>query len=687
MRSMFLPVFLSVVFSWNSVYAEGATFYVSPDGSDNWSGTLPARNEAGTDGPLATIEAARDVVRKIKNDTGLPEGGVCVTVMPGVYSLKHPLQLTDQDSGTQEKPVVYRAEGNGAAIISGGVFVDHFVPVTDAAILGRLDPEAREHVQQKVLDIGDFGSPAGGGIELFFRGAPMTLARWPNEGFVQIKDIVVDDGHKIHGHKGSETGLFVYEEDRPERWTQENDGWLHGYWFWDWSDERQKIASVDLNKKQIQLVEPYHTYGYRKRQWYYAYNMLAELDTPGEWYIDREAGILYFWPPDEIHSGDVIISVLSNLVTLEKSENLTLHGFVFEASRELAVAVRESDNVRIAGCTVRNCGGDAVGISGGSDNTVFGCEIHNMGGGGISLAGGNRETLEPGGHLAENNHIHHYGRWYRMYRKGVSLGGVGNRAAHNLIHHAPHIGIGFSGNDHCIEYNEIHHVCLESNDAGAMYAGRNWTMRGNVIRFNYLWEITGFQDKGCVGVYLDDMFSSADIIGNIFYKVTRAAFIGGGRDCSVVNNIFVDCTPALHVDARALGWAHYHADEWIEEAHAKGTLSGIRYKELPYSERYPQLPGIIEDEPKAPKGNVITRNICVGGTWDGMQKEAKPYLTIENNLIEGDPLFIDRENHDFRLQADSPAFDLGFEQIPVEKIGCYDHPECAKRFNIAGSNP
>ena len=228
-----------------------------------------------------------------------------------------------------------------------------------------------------------------------------------------------------------------------------------------------------------------------------------------------------------------------------------------------------------------------------------------------------------------------------MYRSGISVQGVGNRAVHNLIHDAPHIGIVFGGNDHLIEFNEIHHVCLESNDAGAIYTGRNWTMRGNMIRYNYLHEIQGYLEKGCVGVYLDDMFSSADIIGNVFYKVTRAAFIGGGRDCSVVNNIFIDCNPALHVDARALNWAHYHADEWIEEGNTKGTISGIRYKEPPYSERYPKLVGILEDEPKAPKGNLIARNICVGGTWEEVEGAAKPYLALENNLLDTDPLFVD----------------------------------------------
>ena len=77
--------------------------------------------------------------------------------------------------------------------------------------------------------------PAGGGLELFFQGRPMRIARWPNEGFVKIADIVVEDGHEIHGHKGSKTGKFKYDGDRPKQWVKEKDPWLHGYWFWDWS--------------------------------------------------------------------------------------------------------------------------------------------------------------------------------------------------------------------------------------------------------------------------------------------------------------------------------------------------------------------------------------------------------------------------------------------------------------------
>lgn len=647
-------------------------FYVSVIGNDAWSGRLAEPSSDGADGPFATLTRARDAVRALRSAGELPAGGVTVVVRGGAYSLTAPLELGPDDSGSTSSPITYMAAPGEEVRISGGRQVTNFGPVNEAPVLERLDAAARGAVIQAdltALGITDFGAPDGGGIEVFFQDKPMTLARWPNEGFVKIADIVVKDGHQIHGIEGSMTPKFVYEGDRPSRWVGEKDPWLHGYWFWDWSDQRQRIAFIDVAASTITLADPPHNYGYRKGQWYYAMNMLSELDAPGEWYVDRQLGLLFFWPPAPIESGSVTVSVIPNLVTLNGASFVTLSGFIFEAARGTAIAMVNGTDNRVTECVFRNLGADAVTVAGGERHGVTRCEMYNLGGGGITLSGGDRTTLTPAGHYAEDNHIHDYGRWYRMYRSAIALGGVGSRAAHNLLHDAPHIGILFSGNDHLIEFNELHNVCKESNDAGAMYAGRDWTMRGTVIRHNYLHHINGFEGRGCVGVYLDDMYCGTQIFGNVFYKVTRAAFIGGGRDCTVENNVFVDCNPAVHVDARALNWAAYHGDEWIEEARTKGTVSNIAYNKPPYSDKYPVLVNLMEDEPKAPKGNLIARNISVGGKWDEFEEAAKPYLTLQDNLIDTDPHFVDPEKLDFRLKASSPALTLGFKPIPVEQIG------------------
>ncbi|MGQ9590185.1 MAG: alpha/beta hydrolase fold domain-containing protein [Planctomycetota bacterium] len=589
-------------------------------------------------GPFPTLESARDAVRKKKAEGALPARPFVVEVAGGTYVREGPFELGPEDSGREGVPIVYRARAGEEVRISGGRVVRGFQPASDPEVLERLDPAVRGKVLQADLranGISNLGGIASDRLEVFVRDAPMTLARWPDEGFAKIADVAVKDGHSIHGREGSKVGKFVYEGDRPARWTGEKDPWAHGYWFWDWSDGRERIASIDPASKTISLGGPPHHYGYRKGQWYYAFNLLSELDRPGEWYLDRESGILYLYPPGEIRDGDVVVSVAPSLLEVRGAAHVGIEGFVFEACRGTAASIRDCESVRIARATFRNLGGAAVRVEGGRGVEIRASEIYATGEGAIALRGGDRKSLAPAGHAARENHIHHYGRWNRMYTPAVSLDGVGCRAVGNWIHDAPHQAIAFSGNDHAIEENEIHDVCTESNDAGAIYSGRDWTWRGTVIRGNYLHDIRGFEGRGCVGVYLDDMLSGTAIERNVFRRVTRAAFIGGGRDTRIEENVFVDCDPAVHVDARALGWASYHAEAWIREGREKGTLSGTRYAEPPF-DRYPGLARILDEEPAAPRGNVIARNVCVGGRWDEVEPAARPCVRWEDNVLLAD---------------------------------------------------
>lgn len=675
-----------VLFAWTFARcgcAQPVHFYVTLDGNDAWSGRIATPNAAKTDGPIATLARARDVVREHRRGNRLPEGAI-VVVGEGTYIFEAPLELTIEDAGTKQSPVVYRAAANKQVRLLGGKVVRDWKRVEDAEVLDRLDPSARDRLMSadlKQLGVSDFGSPSGGGIELFFDGRAMTVSRWPNEGFARIVNVLGKTERNVRGTKGCAEGIFTYDGDRPGRWIDERDAWVHGYWFWDWSEQRHKIKSIDAQRRVIEVEPPYHGYGYRKGQWFYGFNLLSEIDRPGEWYLDRERGMLYFWPPSPVEQSQAVVSVIPSLITMKDVSHVSWRGFTLEGARGTAITISGGTENRILGCTIRNVGGWAVNVSGGTRHGVIGCDMYQMGGGGISLTGGDRTTLTPADHFARNNHVHHYARVKRVYQPGITLQGVGNRASHNLIHNAPHMGMGFGGNDHVIELNEIHSVCYESNDAGAIYTGRNWTMRGTVIRNNYLHHINGFEGRGCVGVYLDDMFCGTEISGNLFYRVTRAAFIGGGRDCVVTNNLFVDCNPSLHIDARALGWAHDHTDAWVKEGREKGTLSGIRYNEPPYRERYPQLVNILEEEPAAPRGNRVFANVSFGGKWDGVSDEARNYQTIQHNLVDRDPRFTTPERLgegnspravDFALEADSPAWTVGFEKLPLEEMGLYE---------------
>lgn len=659
--------------------AAADTFYVAPDGNDAWSGTLAEANAATTDGPFASLDRARDAIRKRKAAGPLPAGGITVELRAGTYELPQPVELTSQDSGTPEAPIVYRARQGETVRIVGGRIVTGWKQAADPAVLDRLDPSARRHVWQadlKALGIADLqgiNSPTSyrsdPGLEVFFQDVPMTLARYPNSGYMHIAAALDAQGTRVKGQVTTPEGKFVCDDPRPARWVREKDIWLHGFWVWDWADLRIPLGSVDPAAHTICLgPKAGHTFHLRTGQWFYAENVLPELDRPGEWYLDRDRSVLYFWPPSPLASGKVVVSVVRDLIRLSDVSHVTFRGLLVEAGRGSGFVVKGGDGVRVAACTIRNMGNWAVKVYGGKGHGVVGCDVYGTGQGGIHLEGGDRKSLTPAGHFADNNHIHHTARWDPVYQQGITVFGVGNRATHNLIHHVPHVAIGFTGNDQTIEYNEIHTAVFQSNDAGAIYTSppdETWSMRGHKIRYNYLHNIHGFKDKGCLGVYLDDCFSSADISSNIFYDVATAILIGGGRDNLMTNNLFLRCGKAFSIDARGLGWAKGVGTFATKELH------DLNYKQPPWSTRYPELLGILEDEPLAPKGNVMARNICWDGPWGWTEPKALPLVKFEDNLIGVDPHFAGKPPADFSLAKDSPAFKLGFRPIPFDKIGVY----------------
>ena len=672
LRFLLLPLALLLTLFAATAQAAPLKLYVSPQGHDTASGR---RND-----PLATLAGARDRLRALKRAGSLPRVGVTVLIRGGTYFQRETFTLTAADD-LSPIPVTYAAFPGETVRVTGGQGVHGWQPVTDSAILGRLDPAARGHVLQadlKAQGIMDFGqlSPRGfahpitpAGLELFFGGAPMTLARWPNEGtapWAHVAGAAADQG----------ADHFSYDGDRPARWAKADDAWVYGYWQFDWADSYTKILGVDAAHHQIQTAKTGDLMAYTPGHRWYALNLLEELDTPGEWYLDRTSGLLYFWPPSDVGKGRPTVSLTRDLIRLEGVSNVTLRGLTLEACRGDAITIRGGSHDVIDGCKILSAGDRGVTVADTTDSGVRGGEITGTGEGGISLSGGDRKTLTPGRNFAENCRIHDYSRWARTYRPGVGVDGVGNRVAHCLIHDAPHNAILLGGNDHVIEYNEIHHVCRETGDSGAFYMGRDWTMRGNVVRFNY------FHDLAAVGgvpgefhdvmaIYLDDTAAGTTVFGNLCVRAGHAVMVGGGRDTVVANNVFVDCRPAVSLDARGLGWAAKYllpGGGWDMQA----KLAAVPYDQPPYSTRYPHLANLLSDNPAAPKYVQIQHNIAVRcPDWLQIQDKADtlPDVTIGANLTDADPLFVDAAHGDYRLKPNSPVYALGFQRLPIEKMG------------------
>ena len=666
--------------------------YVAPGGNDAANGSSLT--------PFATLQGARDRIRTYRASHKGPSRPIEVHVRGGSYRLSEPLVFDAQDSGSEDAPVVYRADGDDEVCLVGGLEIpaDAFLEVTDRDVLNRLPKEARGKVRYadlKKLGVGQFKQwpdsyRALVVPELFFQGKRMQLARYPNKGWLQFtRQQVIDPGAIPCIKKDMEKrgGTFEYTGDHPERWSVKQGVWLYGYWGNDWYDAGHKVGSIDPEKKRITLATP-SLYGVGPfRRWntaprrYLALNLLEELDIPGEWYLDVKTSRLYFYPPKTLPGTRIVLSLCpTTMIQLRGNvQHVCLRGLVIECGQAAAVSVAGEDNL-IENCEIRNMGANGIAL-GGRRNGVRACHLHHLGASGISINSGDRKTLLPAGNFIEDCHIHHVG----VTSKGspaIGLSGCGNRVSHNHIHDGPHQAIVYRGNDNIIEFNHIHRVVLETSDAGAIYTGRDWTSFGNVVRYNFI------HDLGKVGlglawaIYLDDQDSGDSIVGNVLYKAGGGIIIGGGRSNSVENNIIIESAAGMTLDARgARGQQTDVHQPYTPDPELIRRLQAVPYREEPWKSRYPQLANILDDAPWLPKHNTIRNNLCVKcRTWiDYASKEDQKcwedeanHNVIENNLVTDKyPGFANVPKLDFTLLRSSRVWKEipAFRPIPFREIG------------------
>jgi len=414
----------------------GKVFYVVPTGSDTVDGSQRK--------PFRTLEKARDAVRSLKQSRAgeLPRGGVKIVIGGGEYSWEQTLRLTAEDSGTASMPIVYQVESGQTAVFNGGVRITEWRSISNAKLRDKLDVRIRDRVLEtdlKALGIENLGDATAlrRCPELFVNGKPQTLARWPNEGFIKTGAILGKNTFKVWNRiEGCRDGKFVYVEDRPSHWLDEPDVRLYGYWFWDWFEEFQKVASIDPDAQTFTLSQPYSRYGYRKYQRYYALNVFRELDAEGEWYLDRRTATAYWLAPEgiEVSKAETVLSLFDQpFITMTDVEHVILRGLTLQEGRGNGIHISGGADCLVDNCTIQRLAGDAIIIEGGQRHGIFGCTMHTLGCGGMHVTGGDRQTLTPARHFVENCKVFDISRLKRTYAPAVRLDGCGNRIAHNLF--------------------------------------------------------------------------------------------------------------------------------------------------------------------------------------------------------------------------------------------------------------
>lgn len=649
--------------------------YVAKQGDDSNAGTR--------DKPLASVGKAVEVMRGAGPGT--------IWIEPGEYYLEQGLVFDAQHAGTADQPLVLRGVQPGQVRLTGSRPVSGLRPITSAEAQSLISPEARQQVL--VADLPAQGFPPlrplpdkhrdHGQEEIVFGDRPMQSARWPNEGFVEF-DKVIDSGASGVTHWVSREvyrpGSFQFPGERAKQWDFRRGVWLHGFWCYEWSDEVLKAASYDPASGELRLAAK-HAYGVGSprrndsKHPFYALHVFEELDQPGEYYLDRQNNRLYFWPPGDVAQTPVHLTLCRQpLLRADGAAYLTIRDLTFENGCDAGLVLRNCRHCRVENCLVRNLGRNGISLSG-SHLAAVRCEVTQVGSSGISLYGGDRKTLTPGEGAIEHCHMHHVGRLNWEGGRCAILGGCGNRLAHNLFHHGPTGAVAYGGNEHVLELNEVHSMCLHYADVGVFYTGRDWASQGNVVRWNYIHDVPVKGGSGSQAVYLDDCDSGETVVGNIVYRCgNRGVLLGGGRDNAFRGNVFIDQPIGIHVDARGpRGIVFDRADSWnlLAKCEALDYLSPL------WKARYPRLATTMQNNPVMPLGNLMHHNVLIGcKTPFDLRKGVDPNWidradNVERELTDHPELF-DKSTPPKLVLSKLPAVwknVAGFEPIPIDRIG------------------
>lgn len=607
-------------------YAEeltGTIIYVSPNGNDS--------NDGSEGSPLASMEGARNKIREIKK-SGMPQNGITVTFREGSYKWTDTLEFNSEDSGTENGKIVYRSYPGEKAVMEAGIRIpgSAFAPVTNEDILMKWsNAKAKQNIRQldlksymakngynnvsdyytQMYDTYHFGGTYQGQSEevvkkegnntdirrpiYSFDGEPaLWLARYPNkEGgwyadthpqtkFLKVGEVVKDGGK-------TEASTFKYSERRISKYAGYDDVYVFGHLKYLFYHDEAKVT-INSKDQTITTVSPLPL-GISSNRDYFIFNILDELDAPGEYYVDKNTGMMYVYPNGDINSKTLNVSLLDKnwMIQMNGTSNVTFSGLTFENSKGGGIKTAVGDNVRIEYCSFNNFGtkgieiGDVTGVPysyygrlnwpefdkddnldwyqeqdnywkenyiKGKNNGIYGCIINNTGNSGVDISGGNPHTDERSGDYVENCIIENTGAYKRTYAASMVVRAHGINIKNNRLGHTPAAIINGTFTVADIENNELYDGMTESNDNGLIYCNYQYPNLDIKIKNNYFHDTpaeheiknasSAFSQRS--GIAFDNNYGGGIVIdNNVFVNIPRGSFLK--TDTVMNNNVFVDC--------------------------------------------------------------------------------------------------------------------------------------------------
>jgi len=616
--------------------AKEATFFVAVNGSDSWSGRLPEPNTNRTDGPLASLAAACRAARKVNN--GQPRK---VIIQAGRYFLDEPMELDAGDAGL----TIESAPGADVFLYGGREVTgwkkdgEKFYSVVLPGVKDRA---------------WDFRA-------LVVNGRFCRRARLPEEGFFEhlssfdVPWMSTTGGGWKRKPTSEELTTLKYRPEDIGPWLEVNNAEVTVYHMWD--ESMVGLKAIDAENRILSFASPSgHPPGAFGVKKFVIWNIREGITEPGQWYLDRTAGKLVYWPlpGEDMSQAEVFAPTIESIIRIRGTRenparditirNLTLSVTTtpleaggFGAGKFAgAVSVAFAGNCSLIGLEIVNVGGQGVKASG-DGLRVERCHVHNAGACGIRCRGAEA--------VVTDNHIHDVGL---TYPSAIALQGGGRDCliSHNEIHDCPYTAINCGGERNRIEHNLIYRAMLELHDGGGIYcfAGKDLVLRGNFIR-----DIIDTGGYGASAYYLDERSENCLVEGNLSVGIVRPSHNHMARSNTIRNNVFISDTGTRITFPRSSNYTFEH-----NVIQSKGQI-------------------MLEN----PDAITTLRNNLLFSTEGKIQfHRLKDYSRVGDYSFEADhenlaanPHITEFEKGRVRFSANSPALKLGIKPIDVSGAG------------------
>ena len=709
---------------------DGQKIFVSTVGDDSGDGS--------EEEPLRTLEKAIDVANEMREDS---DKLIEILLREGTYSVTNTIKIINsQKDDSLLKISAYQDE---KVTINAGVDIPlSAMNIADSDFTNAIidKPNAGSVLQYNLKDaqIEDFGEISLRGhlisdekeaqAELSLNGEVQKLAGWPNGEYTGLIKPIDSNEYGKRTKSGIANGCsFKVNYDRPSQWSKPEQAWLSGTIGPNYEFDYYPVSRFDSKEKRVYLsrgaLEKYYTEPYYRFE-----NVPEELDEPGEYYIDRQSGMLYFYPPEDAPKDSVLTITMStptldvsrkapnSMFRIENSKNIVFENLIFKGGRGSAITGKNNSNIKFINCEINSFGENGIRFDASTDITISDCKIHDVGQDGILLVScGNYQTLSPSNIVVSNNDIYNFARLERSYKTGIDFGYrcVGATAANNHIHNGPHAGMIFYGVNNDIYGNEFDHLVTEFSDMDALYCNNSsypWE-RGNKIHNNYFHDIgkssmNGRHQINVRAIRTDNRGCGLNIYENLFYNIGDGgngngnngigAITAEGTRNRIFNNLFVDCNEAYfntlqYKEIETADDGTLYPDTIINSSGVEvaNTINGAKVADLKkqmekylpvYGKQFPELYNYFYEHPNMSKTNEFKNNMIINisiplSNFNGTQNEegfrGSQMLTAAsgNYVSTSDPGFVSYDNGNLELSSSATSLVEGLPKFEMSSFG------------------